>query len=184
MKKIRTLLALGAVAAFASVPAAAWSLLDEVAIVDASLSAQMDFEMPVAKPYCESSPPNLDRMACEINPKEDFWFGVDAAGNHYGVVVVAQPSGEFFDIMRRPPGTQSSVLVFRVTKRIEPIFGEVTKASDERILISKLLRRLRCRDAGEHQVGNESRRDRATWWPGPTFIVGSVLQQTPRSPDT
>lgn len=127
MRGIRAIPALGAILLLGIGPAAAWSYLDEVTLLDPSVSAQMDFEMPVAKSYCESSPPNLDRMACTLSPIDDFWFGTDAAGNRYGVVVTTDPNGEYFEVMRRPPGVQASQPVLRITKRTEPVFGEVTK---------------------------------------------------------
>jgi hypothetical protein len=87
----------------------------------------MDFEMPSAKSYCESSPSNLDRIECAITQVEDFWFGTDAAGSRYGSVVTSDPNGEYFTVMRRLPGTQTSQPVLRITRRVEPVFGEVTK---------------------------------------------------------
>lgn len=127
MRGIHARAGLGAVLLCATAPAMGWSLLDEVTVLDPSVSVQMDFELPFAKNYCESLPENLDRLECEILQVEDFWFGVDAAGNRYGVISTADPNGTYFDVLRRPPGSQLSEPVLRITKRTEFVFGEPTK---------------------------------------------------------
>ncbi len=127
MQGIRLQLVVGAALLCATGPAFSWSLLNEVRVLDPSVVVQMDFEMPAAKSYCESLPENLDRLECELSQIEDFWFGVDGAGNRYGVVSAADANGTWFDIMRRPPGSQSNEPVLRVTKRVEIIFGKPIK---------------------------------------------------------
>lgn len=127
MSGTRLPLALFTVVLAATGPALAWSILDEVTVLDPSLSVQMDWEMPVAKTYCQSLPQNLDRLACEIRETEEFWFGSDGAGSRYGVIKSTDPNGDYFDVYRRPAGTQVSEHLLRITARTEPIFGEVTK---------------------------------------------------------
>jgi len=57
----------------------------------------------------------------------EFWVGLDAAGNAYGTINGADAAGEYFDIYRRPAGTKLSQHIARITKRKEPVFGQVTK---------------------------------------------------------
>lgn len=127
MRRIRLQLIVGAALLCATGPAFSWSLLDEVTILDPAVTVGVDFEMPFARSYCDSLPQNLDRLECEILQIEDLWFGVDGAGNRYGMVSAADPNGTYFDIMRRPPGTQNSEPVLRITKRVEVIFGQPIK---------------------------------------------------------
>jgi hypothetical protein len=109
-------------------PALAWSILDEVTVLDPSLTAEVIWEMPSAKTYCESLPESLDRLDCALRVPEEFWIGVDAAGNRYGAIKTEQLDGStFFEIHRRPRGTPLSEPVLRVTARVEPVFGQPTK---------------------------------------------------------
>ena len=105
-----------------------WSILDEVTVIDSTYSAQLVWELVDSKPYCGSNPTNLDRLACEIAPDPaQFWIGIDSAGNRFGTINGSDPNGEYFDIYRRLVGTNFDTHIVRVTKRVEPVFGEVTK---------------------------------------------------------
>ena len=113
----------------AGAPALGWSLLEEVSIIDPNLSAEVVWELSDSKTYCQSSPQNLDRLACQVILVDDFWIGVDAAGHRYGTLTAIEPLGDFFDIHRRPSGTAFSHHIVRITKRVEPVPAEVTKLS-------------------------------------------------------
>src|SRR5262245_23085379 len=109
-------------------PARAWSVRDEVTVSDPGLTATLVWEVINSASFCQSSPANLDRLSCTVIPDPaEFWFGLDAAGNAYGTVNVTDATGEHFDIFRRPVGTKQSQAIARVTKRKEPVFGQVTK---------------------------------------------------------
>src|SRR5688572_4037045 len=89
-----------------SAPAHAWSLFNEVVVIDPQLSANLVWELIHSKTYCQSMPANLDRLSCAIQPDPaELWFGLDAAGNLYGTINGADAAGEYFDIYRRPAGT-------------------------------------------------------------------------------
>lgn len=107
--------------------AAAFSLLDEVTVIDPNLTAELVWEMTDTKTYCQSSPPNLDRLACKEIIPDEFWIGVDAVGNRYGMIVTVEPLGTFFDIYRRPAGTSFNNRIVRVTKRVEQMAGQPIK---------------------------------------------------------
>jgi hypothetical protein len=106
-----------------------WSLLDEMTVIDPNLSAEVVWEIPDSKTYCQSAPQNLDRLACQVHQIDEFWIGVDAAGNRYGTINAIEPLGDFFDIYRRPAGTDFNHHIARITKRVEPFPAEVTKLS-------------------------------------------------------
>ena len=106
-----------------------WSILDEVTVIDPNLSAEMVWEIPNSKIYCQSSPQNLDRLACQLHQVDEFWIGIDAAGNRYGTINAIEPLGDFFDIYRRPAGTDFNHHIARITKRVEPFPAAVTKLS-------------------------------------------------------
>ena len=108
-------------------PVSGWSLLDEVTVIDPGLSAEVVWELDDAKIYCASLPQNLDRLACIYRDPTEFWIGSDAASNRYGLIVADEPLGSFFDIYRRPAGTSFNNHVVRITKRVEPVFGEPIK---------------------------------------------------------
>ena len=116
------LMALGALT-----PVLGWSLGDAVTVIDPNLSAEVVWENPDSKTYCTSSPQNLDRLACDLPQDEEFWIGVDAAGNRYGTIIAIEPMGDFYDIYRRPAGTNFNHHIARIIKRTEPIPTEVTK---------------------------------------------------------
>ena len=106
----------------------AWSIRDEVVAVDPDLTVELVWELIDSKTYCQSQPTNLDRLSCAIVPDPaEFWIGLDAAGNRYGTINGVDAAGEYFDIYLRPTGTKQSQHIVRITKRKEPIFGEVTK---------------------------------------------------------
>jgi len=108
--------------------AGAWSLRDEVVVVAPGLAAGLVWELIDSKTYCQSGPPNLDRLSCAVIPDPaEFWIGLDAAGNGYGTINGADSAGEYFDVYRRPVGTKLSQHIVRITRRKEPVFGEVTK---------------------------------------------------------
>lgn len=107
--------------------AAAFSLLDEVIVIDPNLTAELVWEMTDTKTYCQSSPPNLDRLACQEILPDEFSIGVDASGNRYGMIVKVEPLGTFFDIYRRPAGTSFNHHIVRVTKRVELVVGQPIK---------------------------------------------------------
>jgi hypothetical protein len=111
----------------ASGSAFGWSLLDEVTVIDPNLTAELAWELVDSKTYCESSPPNPDRLTCSPNAAEDFWIGVDAAGNRYAMVSVVEPLGSYFDIYRRPAGTQLNNHIVRITKNVQVVMGEPIK---------------------------------------------------------
>lgn len=107
--------------------AAAFSLKDEVTVIDPNLVAETVWEMTDTKTYCQSSPPNLDRLICQENIPDEFIIGVDAVGNRYGMIVAIEPLGTFFDIYRRPVGTSFNNHIVRITKRVELVVGEPIK---------------------------------------------------------
>jgi len=108
--------------------ARAWSIGDEVAAVDPDLTVELVWELINSKTYCQSAPTSLDRLSCAIVPDPaEFWIGLDAAGNRYGTINGVDAAGDYFDIYRRPAGTKLSEHIVRITKRKEPVFGEVTK---------------------------------------------------------
>ncbi|HET8948707.1 MAG TPA: hypothetical protein VFQ07_17135, partial [Candidatus Polarisedimenticolia bacterium] len=122
---------------FSAGNARAWSLRDEVTVTGSGLTAELVWEIINAKTYCQASPVNLDRLSCALvaDPGE-FWVGLDAAGNGYGTINGADAAGQYFDLYRRPAGTKQSQAIARITKRKEPVFGQVTKlqpTSDWRI---------------------------------------------------
>ncbi len=127
MRGRRLLGALCAVLLASGGQALGWSLLDEVTVMDPGLTAEVVWEMPDAKTYCQGPPSNLDRLACEWRDPDQFWIGLDAEGNRYGMIKMEELDGTFYDIYRRPAGTQLSEPILRITQRIEPVFGEVTK---------------------------------------------------------
>ena len=105
-----------------------WSLCDEITLLDANLSVQCVWEDTDAVTLCDSIPPaDLDRVACEIRDPDEFWFGLDGAGDAYGVIGVSDAGSTYFDVHRRPAGTRTSVHIIRITQRTELIPGEVTK---------------------------------------------------------
>lgn len=109
-------------------PARAWSLRDEVTVTGTGLTAEVVWEIINAKTYCQSAPANLDRVMCTTVPDPgEFWFGLDGAGNSYGTINAVDAAGEYFDVHRRPAGTHLSQPLLRITKRKEPVFGQVTK---------------------------------------------------------
>lgn len=111
-----------------SSPAGAWSLRDELVVIGPGLTADVVWEIINSKVYCQGSPANLDRLACTTIPDPgEIWFGLDAAGNSYGTINTADATGEYYDIHRRPAGTHLSQSILRLTKRKEPVFGQVTK---------------------------------------------------------
>ena len=105
----------------------AFSLKDEVTVIDPNLVAETVWEMTDTKTYCQSSPPNLDRLICRENVPDEFTIGVDALGNRYGVIVTIEPLGTFFDIYRRPVGTSFNNHIIRITKRVEVVVGKPIK---------------------------------------------------------
>lgn len=106
----------------------AWSIRDEVVAIDPNLTVELVWELINSKTYCQSEPTNLDRLSCAIVPDPaEFWIGMDAAGNRYGTINGIDAAGDYFDIYRRPAGTKQSEHIVRITKRKEPVFGEVTK---------------------------------------------------------
>jgi len=108
--------------------ASGWSLLEEVTVIEPGLGAELVWELIDTKTYCQSDPNSLDRLSCRETPDPaEFWIGMDAAGNRYGTINTADFTGEFFDIFRRPAGTRQSQHIARITRRTEPVFGEVTK---------------------------------------------------------
>ncbi|HKQ97020.1 MAG TPA: hypothetical protein VJV75_04020 [Candidatus Polarisedimenticolia bacterium] len=108
--------------------AGAWSLRDEVTVTGSGLTAEVVWEIINAKTYCQNAPANLDRVMCTTVPDPgEFWFGLDAAGNSYGTVTATDAAGEYYDVHRRPAGTHLSQAILRITKRKEPVFGQVTK---------------------------------------------------------
>jgi hypothetical protein len=113
---------------FSAETARAWSLRDEVTVVGTGLTAELVWEIINSKAYCQTNPTNLDRLSCAIVPDPgEFWAGLDAAGNGYGTINGIDAAGEYFDIYRRPAGTKQSQHLVRITKRKEPVFGQVTK---------------------------------------------------------
>ena len=113
---------------FAAGTAHAWSLRDEVTVVAPGLTAELVWEIINAKTYCQSNPANLDRLSCATVPDPgELWAGLDAAGNGYGTINGVDALGEYFDVHRRPVGTKLSQHVVRITKRKEPVFGQITK---------------------------------------------------------
>ena len=104
-----------------------WSLLDEVTVIDPGLTAELVWEITDSDPLCRSGPQNLDKLACELITAEDFWIGVDAAGSRYGVITAIEPLGSFFDIYRRPVGTNFNNHIVRLTKNAEMVVGMPTK---------------------------------------------------------
>ncbi len=52
-----------------------WSLLDEMTVIDPNLSAEVVWEIPDSKTYCQSAPQNLDRLACQVHQIDEFWIG-------------------------------------------------------------------------------------------------------------
>lgn len=111
-----------------AVPAAAWSLRDEVTNIGAGLTVDVVWEIINSKVYCQGLPTNLDRLSCTTLPDPgEIWFGVDAGGNTYGTINGADAAGEYYDVHRRPAGTHLSQAILRITKRKEPVFGQVTK---------------------------------------------------------
>ncbi len=120
-------LACTAIAA-AGTPCFGWSLLEEVTLVQPGLTAELVWELIDTKVYCESGPPGLDRLACAVAPDPgEFWIGLDAAGNRYGTINGSNTTGVYFDIYRRPAGSRFDQHLVRITKRVEPTFGQVTK---------------------------------------------------------
>ncbi len=119
-----------AVSAFllSAVPAGAWSLRDEVTVIGPGLTVEVVWEIINSKTYCQGSPISLDRISCTTIPDPgEIWFGVDAAGNTYGTINGVDAAAEYFDVYRRPAGTHLSQQLLRITKRREPVFGQVTK---------------------------------------------------------
>lgn len=110
--------------------AQAWSLRDEVTVVAPGLTAELVWEIINAKTYCQSNPPNLDRLSCATLPDPgEIWAGLDAAGNGYGTINGVDALGEYYDVYRRPVGTKLSQQIVRISKRKEPVFGQITKLS-------------------------------------------------------
>ncbi len=123
----RVVTALGAMVVGTTASSGAWTMLDEVQIIDLNLSAEVVWEIPNATAYCNSKPPTLDRLACPLRSPDEFWIGTDAAGNSYGVLVADEPLGSYFDLHRRPAGTRFDHHVVRITKRVEQVFGQPVK---------------------------------------------------------
>jgi hypothetical protein len=110
-------------------PALAWSILDEVTVLDPNLTASLIWEDPDTRILCQTTT-DLDLLECNLidDSFSQFWFGMDAAGNRYGVVGGEDVAGTtFFDIYRRPAGTRGNEHIVRVTKNEELVIGEVTK---------------------------------------------------------
>ena len=111
-----------------AVPARAWSLRDEFSGIAPGLTVEVVWEIINSKFYCQGLPANLDRVSCTTIPDPgEFWFGVDAAGNTYGTINAADAAGEYYDVHRRPAGTHLSQPLMRITKRKEPVIGQITK---------------------------------------------------------
>jgi len=111
MRTIGLILSAIAVVALSTGSVGAWSLFDEVAVVEPGLTAELVWELINSKTYCQSGLTNLDRLSCAIVPDPaEFWIGMDAAGNAYGTINGADASGEYFDVYRRPapPPTRAS----------------------------------------------------------------------------
>lgn len=105
----------------------AFSLLDEVTVIDPNLTAEIVWEMTDTKTYCASSPPNPDRLACRVIDPDEFAIGVDAVGNRYSVIEAIEPLGTYLDVYRRPAGTQFNHHIARITKNVEEVVGQPTK---------------------------------------------------------
>lgn len=108
----------------ASTPARGWSLLQEVTLLEPGLTAEMVWEIVDSKTYCPSDPPNLDRLACRLadpgDPGElEFWIGIDSAGSRYGVISGQAGNNTYFDIHRRPAGSNLSQHIVRISERVE-----------------------------------------------------------------
>lgn len=128
MRQITLVVPLFLVATLSAGPARAWSLRDEVTVIDPSLTAELVWEIIDSKAYCQSGVADLDRLSCTVLPDPaEFWIGLDAAGNAYGTVNGVNALGEYFDVYRRPAGTKQSQHIVRITKRKEPVFGQITK---------------------------------------------------------
>src|SRR5262245_19619711 len=111
-----------------AVPARAWSLRDEFSNIAPGLTVEVVWEIINSKFYCQGLPTNLDRVSCTTIPDPgELWFGVDAAGNTYGTLNAADAAGEDCDLHRRPARTHLSQPILRITKRKEPVFGQITK---------------------------------------------------------
>ena len=109
---------------------AAFSLLDEVAVMDPNLTASLVWELTDTKTYCQSSPPDLDRLACREILPDEFPIGLDALGNRYGIIVTVEALGTFFDLYRRPAGTTFNHHIARITKRVELVVGKRGRFAD------------------------------------------------------
>jgi hypothetical protein len=137
----RAILAGGVVLLLASAgPALGWSLCDEITIIDTNLSVQCVWEDSDAQILCDGAtpPPGLTPADCEIlcDPEQPdgacahapaFWFGIDGAGDAYGVAPGDDAAGTYLDVYRRLAGTVTDEHVLRITERTEPLPGEVTK---------------------------------------------------------
>jgi len=111
-------------------PVFGWSLLEEVTIVDLNLTAEMAWENSDAPAYCASQPLNLDRLSCDVietPEEEEFWIGVDAAGNRYGTINGTNTFGTVYEIHRRNQGTGNSEVILTISKRVEEVLGKPVK---------------------------------------------------------
>lgn len=121
-------------------PAFGWSLCDEVTVIDTNLTVECVWEDSDAEVLCEgpTPPPGLTPAACEVlcDPEQpsgacdetlSFWFGIDGAGDAYGVAPGDDVAGTYFDVYRRLAGTVTDEHILRITERAEPIPTEVTK---------------------------------------------------------
>jgi len=106
---------------------AAFSLLDEVTVIDPNLNAELVWEMIDTKTYCQSSPTNPDRLACRVIAPDEFQIGVDAVGNRYSVIEAIETLGTYLDVYRRPAGTNFNNRIARITKNVEEVVGQPTK---------------------------------------------------------
>jgi len=128
MRRFPVALSAAVVLILSTAPSRAWSLRDELQVVGPGLTAEVVWEIIDSKVYCQSLPLNLDRLSCTTIPDPgEFWFGLDAAGNSYGTINGVDAAGEYFDVYRRPARTHLSQQILRLTKRKEPVFGQVTK---------------------------------------------------------
>jgi hypothetical protein len=127
MYLIRAVLAVAVIIIATLGHAAAFSLLDEVTVIDPNLTAELVWELADTKTYCQSSPPNPDRLACRVIDPDELAIGIDAAGNRYSLIEAFETLGTYFDVYRRPAGTNFNHHIARITKNVEEVVGQPTK---------------------------------------------------------
>ena len=127
MHLIRPALVTGILFLAALSQTAAFSLLDEVTVIDPNLTPELVWEMIDTKTYCQSAPSNPDRLACRVIDPDEFQIGVDAVGNRYSVIEAVETLGTYFDVYRRPAGTQFNHHIARITKNVAMVVGQPTK---------------------------------------------------------